>query len=165
VRLVRYVGLFGLAALVVALAAVPSVSATTIRVKWNERKSLERGYVAFRVREIAVGAGTWRVKAQVTNRSPSRLRITQPVQPGYCIVRDTGFGLCIPFGAGGWTRLGPSFATPAIPRTLPPGRTWRGTLNGFGTLPRGRYVHVGFGIFNPAGQDPFAWITDHGFRL
>jgi hypothetical protein len=159
------VGVVGLVASLALSAAVPPAFGKTIGVKWNERKSLQRGYVAFRVREIAVGTGTWRVKAQVTNRSPSRLRISQPVEPGYCIVRDIGFGLCVPFGMGGWTRLSPSFATPAIPWSLRPGHTWRGTLSGFGTLPRRRFIHVGFGIFNPTGQSPFGRITDHAFRL
>ena len=67
-------------------------------------------------------------------------------------------------------RAGRTFV-PALPLTLAPGESWRGTVSAPGSLASGRHVRLVFGILTAVGEPPeglqsqVVWITDHSYRL
>jgi hypothetical protein len=60
---------------------------------------------------------------------------------------------------------------PALPPTLAPESTWRGTITAPGSLAAGLFVRLVFGQLVAVGDPPkniptqFSWITDHAYEL
>lgn len=60
---------------------------------------------------------------------------------------------------------------PPLPGTLPPGRSWHGTIAAPGPLAAGLYVRIVFGRLVAEGERPagmpadVTWITDNAYRL
>jgi hypothetical protein len=156
---------------VAALVASPPVSATTIRTRWLETTNAGYPAMSFRVTSLSVGRGSWSVRASVTNRSRTEIRIVTEPSP-YLPYR---FGLFVPslksphglpetLSRDPTWRAAVSFA-PKLPAVLSPGRTWGGTFAGRGSLPSGRQISVTFGVFASPRLGDFSWTTAHAFTL
>jgi hypothetical protein len=149
------------AALVLVFAA--AAPAADVRVDWKEQARLHgRPVISFRVQRLITrkkGKVTaWAVVASVTNTTTKALRVS-----------SNQFGLAL-FSDGKTTdprRAKTLFRaiafSPALPRVLAPGKSWRGTFIGGGAVANGSYVRVIFGWFaGPAVGGPgFNWISDH----
>jgi hypothetical protein len=147
-------------------AHVDRAAPQTIRVRWDESDA----GLAYSVRSIAVTADGWRVRASVANRRATPLEVVSLHRRG-----KTRFGILVSTGRDlpRTSRLRdlrtPFFAesaSPAVPTTLLPGRSWSGTFSGPGRPPRRAFVRVLFGRFVPPETgEGFALVTRHVVRL
>jgi len=153
-----------------ALVAVPSAQAQTIKLNWVEQRSATYFPVAmtFKVKDVTLGKKAWSVRASFTNRSRKAIRITRTPTTQYSYLR---FGLGVPavrtqpgFTNTGLEPMTATYAKPAIPPFLRSGRTWSGVFGGPGLPPKGKLIHVTFGVFTAAGERDWSWVTDHGFK-
>jgi hypothetical protein len=137
-------------------------SAATVRLNWHEQATVHaKPAIGFHVQALVTKkkgkVSGWAVVAEVTNRSSKPLRISAH-QFGLALFKDATStdprkATLLPAGA----------FSPALPAVLAPGKTWRGTFIGAGSLTSGQYVRVLFGWFSgPAvGGTGFNWISDH----
>jgi hypothetical protein len=138
---------------------------------WVERS---RG-LTFRVERLVIRAEGWDVTASVSNNTSVSYAIQRPHRPG-----ESMFGLVLlqtdarselreltadfrkapPF-------LEPDRIDPPVPRVLGRRTSWRGTLSGSTTLPKGSVVRVLFGRFVRTRGDPGyrLWVTNHAVRV
>lgn len=150
---------------------------------WRESAGEPGSRLDFRVASFAVTDGGWSARITITNETQSTFTVGDPGQP-----LSRAFGVMI-FRTGAEDELkrrdveqslpdlrrAQAFE-PALPRSLPPGATWSGTMTAPGALPTGLWVRVVFGAFVPTGEMPevlrrqgvvsqLVWITDHAYRL
>jgi hypothetical protein len=158
------------AGLVVALAVfTPTASAKTIRLNWTERLPNDFGFLpmTFKVTSVALGKNAWAVRATVTNRSKTTIRVVPPTDTS---PQQFGFGLSFahhgcPRGVTcGLDVLRATYAKPALPRALPPGGSWRGTFGGPKLPPKGQGIGVTFGYFYVSRNQKYSFVTQHEFR-
>ena len=131
--------------------------------------------LTFRVERLVVRAEGWEATASVSNSSPVSYLIQRPHRPG-----ESMFGLVLlltdarselreltadfrkapPF-------LEPDRIDPPVPRVLGRRSSWRGTLSGSTTVPKGSVVRVLFGRFVRTRGDPgyLLWVTNHAVRV
>jgi hypothetical protein len=169
-----------LACVLLALIAVPSAAAKTLRLDWRESyyPDYPRGHrITFRVSRVVVTHTGWTVHGAFTNRTPWRLRLEPDDPTGW----QMGMGLVSPkaradepwpssYGSADAFRA--NRFLPRMPRSLAPGESWSGRFSGPGKLPLRRNIHVKFGRFVPPRSvalrvrtDTLDWTTDHSFRL
>lgn len=178
--LVALVGILG----AVAAATGPASSGATapqpvkprvFKLNWNERRTLDTGFVHFRVRRLEVRPTGWRVTGGFTNRSPYTLRIVRNPPdvvkqlPTYrmsmvaYVVRDRPLGVTVS------PREFPArTVSPALPPELEPGATWNGTFTGPQRLPRKVALSPAFGYFFYSTDNAtygFDWVTTRSVRL
>lgn len=156
-------------AVAAALVLAAAGSAKTFKVNWNETKTFPGGYLSFHVTRIVVTATTWKVTASFTNHGKTT---TLTIARGYPPAPNLSpFGLAYPVVAPGQrptiNTLQMSHASPSIPARFGPGKTWTGSFNGYGVLPKGKIIWVVLGFFIPGGNQRagFNWITSHAFKL
>jgi hypothetical protein len=146
----------------VSLVFGDAAAAGVVHVGWNERAKVGgKPAIGFRVESFVTrtsgGNHAWAVVGSITNRTSKPLRVSD--QFGLVLFRDAA---TIDPREG---KLMPALAfSPPVPKVLAPGKTWRGSFGGAGTLPKGAYVRVLFGWFSgPAleGKHGFNWLTDH----
>jgi hypothetical protein len=148
-------------AVLLALAApavAPAASAETIRLNWREDDGV--GAMRFTVSTLTLSGDRWSARVSFTNDSGVPLGIerrfallvygSRNVRAPHVQLRATAFA-------------------PAMPRSLPPRRTWSGVWRGRGTPPRGSYLRLLFGRFSAdpspiPGQTRFSWVTEHVHR-
>ena len=143
-----------------AFALPASASAKTLELDWSERLVVKRkAKMLFTVRTVTLGNGRWQVRASFTNRSGQRLRVSRNFGLAHAEYRgDVSTGDDV---------LRASRFSPAMPRYIKNGQTWRGTFSGRGMPPRGNYVKVMFGFFHGAvipDRSGFYYFTQHTFR-
>ena len=152
----------GLVATLVALVLPATAAARIYPLNWHEAfRYQNRVFVAFSVRTVSIGGGTWTVMGSVTNAAPAPLTLTR-----------RHFGLRLYRTRYATPRTPNVFLparrmAPAFPLALPPGQTWTGTFSGGGPIPHGRWIRVNFGTFAkiaPTLPTTWSWITDHTFR-
>jgi hypothetical protein len=153
-------------AIAVAFGALAGgAAATTVQLNWHEQAKVRaKPAIAFHVQALVSQTkgkvSGWAVVAAVTNTSTKPLRISAR-QFGLALFENSSStdprqAKLLPAGA----------FSPALPATLAPGKTWRGTFIGVGKPTKGSYVRVLFGWFSgPAvGGTGFNWISDHVHR-
>lgn len=152
-----------------AASGVSDAQTKTIRVNWKERRPLEQGYMAFRVRTIYVGTRRWSVAGEFANRTPHAIGVNRR-RPGHyaecrmSIVRYVRIKTAYGQINDRQDFLATTFA-PRLPSVLRPGMSWKGTFGGRGVLPKGVLLNICFGYFTiPGKSDGFSWVTDHTFR-
>jgi hypothetical protein len=113
-----------------------------------------------RIDALAFTPGRWAVRLSFTNTSPRRVTV---------IRNDFAIALYPP-GARDACRFEVLRATsfwPSTPRSLDPGKTWRGVFGGRGTLPTAGSLRVVISRFagGPKTFPRFGWLTDHLYDL
>lgn len=148
----------------------PFVPVRTIALDWTEQRQVSGVAMTFHVDSVVLGTGQWLVKASVTNSSKVRLAVDQEARDFFS--NDSGgFGLVHPkasddlFGSS-LKMLAATGSDPPLPTELDPGKTWKGTFYGEGTLPGDKGIWVSFGHFTPVGADRgFTYLTDHAIQI
>jgi len=146
----------------IALASPASAGpAKTIRLAWSERAVDEgKTVMTFQVRTLKVEGRRWTIDASFRNTSRVKLGIRKQFALLYGPGRERVSGLKV---------LAAKSFRPAMPASLAPGKTWRGTFSGTGgTALTKTYIRVQFSYFRGkviAGRPGFGWITDHVARL
>jgi hypothetical protein len=172
---------WGLTVIVAALAALlgsSAASAKTLKLYWVE-KTIGADYPAmtFKVKTLTVVGNKWSYVASVTNNS----KVAVKIGPGSATLPGQyRFGLIIPdkpkydcnpvyspCPAPRPPLAGSQSTKPHVPPVLRPGQTWRGTVSGTKTIPRGFLIRIAFGYFTDATINPqgFSWVTQNTFRL
>lgn len=172
-----------LGVVVTCLLFVSPAAAKTLRVNWTEYHSFGDGQATFHITKVVITPTSWSATASVTNRSSLTLSVTKPPTQTYPTIkglwdqRNSGFGVAFQVpasssGSGGYFVRPATFATPALPTTLAPGATWRGTFGGTAKLPRRNDLRLSFGSLAVTKASQSAWIgqtfnriTDHTFRI
>ena len=147
-------------------AAAPATAASAgqqrvIRLAWNERAlDQDKTVMTFQVRTLTIVGSRWTIDGSFRNTSKVRLRVRQEFALLYGQARTSVKGLKV---------LRAKSFRPALPTTLRPGQSWRGTFSGTGAtaLPK-NYIRVQFSFFvgrAVSGRPGFGWITDHVARV
>jgi hypothetical protein len=145
------------------------------RVNWNEKVDLEANQpiATFRVQSIEVRPRGYTIEASFTNTSPQTF--TFPTG-GARAPKDFGLGVFTD-ALGVRADEPPNYLlqakriTPAMPRELAPGQTWRGTMTSDEPPRPKRWLRVVFGVFfwkgkPPYGQGPFfIYATSHNVQV
>ncbi len=158
-----------LALVVPSAAARPASSEKVIPLTWVERQPLRGGALIVRVSRIEVAARSWTVTAEIANRSATMVRISQrqPRDFRKCVTSIVRYVRTKHAYGSTINRQDffPLTLRPALPRTLAPGKAWRGTFGSRGVLPRGQDLFVCVGFFTTA-EDPdgFSLISQRSFR-
>lgn len=146
----------------VALASPASAGpAKTIRLAWSER-AVDGGktVMTFQVRTLKVEGRRWTIDASFRNTS----RVTLGIRKEFALLYGPGRTR-----VSGLKVLAAKSFRPAMPTSLAPGKSWRGTFSGTGgTVLRKTYIRVQFSYFRGraiAGRRGFGWITDHVARV
>jgi hypothetical protein len=150
----------------------------TARLDWKERYPGENPALVFGVSRFTVTRDGWKADISVENTSDIGWIVGDPRFPAY---REFGV-LLFPNddlkdlerrsrdGNVPGLRAATSI-TPALPETIKPGETWRGTIAAPGALAGGLWVRIAFGPFSADGkppdgaQTPVVWYTDHAYQL
>jgi hypothetical protein len=153
---------------------VTAGSAAVIKTNWVERTPISGGgtYTVY-VRELRITRTTWRARVGLANRTGKTMKIQ------YGLLRE-GARTILRHGPGVWfngplapgsSATGPrhvdaTSVRPALPHTLPQGKSWFGTIEGPTTkLPRDRLLRIGFGWIEHDFVYPTEISTTHQFRL
>ena len=175
-----------LTALASAGCAAQSVTApTTIKappqtagLDWRERYPSTNPALVFGVSRFTVTRDGWKADISVENTSDIAWIVGDPRFPSY---REFGV-LLFPNGdlkdLERRTRDGDvpglraaTSTTPALPESIEPRQTWRGTIAAPGALAGGLWVRIAFGPFSADGKPPegaqpsVVWYTDHAHQL
>ena len=150
----------------------------TARLDWKERYPSKNPALVFGVSRFTVTRDGWKADISVENTSDIAWIVSDPRVPSY---REFGV-LLFPNddlkdlerrsrnGDIPGLRAATSYA-PALPETIKPGETWRGTISAPGALAGGLWVRIAFGPFSADGkppkgaQTPVVWFTDHAYQL
>ena len=150
----------------------------TERLDWRESYPATTPALVFGVSRFTVTVDGWKADISIENTSSIGWIVGDPRFPSY---REFGV-LLFPDddlkelerrtrdGNGPGLRAATSY-TPALPETIQPGETWRGTIAAPGALAGGLWVRIAFGPFSADGkppegaQTPVVWYTDHAYRL
>lgn len=151
-----------LAAGTVAGPAGGGSSATrTIQLGWSEQAPATGAPImTLRVERLVIDGQKWRLTASFTNRSGMRLGIEPRFKLLIGPTRGTNNHVI---------RVAKRF-TPAMPKSIAPGKSWRGTWHGeyAGVLKPGRFLRIGFDRFVgeiAPGLNEFGLITDNVKKL
>ena len=114
------------------------------------------GYLETKVSTVEFGKLGWRVHASIANVGHVPVRLLAKVPAGTPLFYpQEPFSLIVRTDNGGGTKtlkpLAPLSFDPAVPDTLKPGTTWKGTFSGAEAVKKGTLFYVGFGQF---GYDP-----------
>lgn len=150
----------------------------TARLDWKEQYPSTNPSLVFGVSQFTVTRAGWKAEISVENTSSIGWIVGDPRFPSY---REFGV-LLFPNddlkdlerrsrdGDVPGLRAATS-TTPALPETIKPGETWRGTIAAPGALAGGLWVRIAFGPFSADGkppkdaQTPVVWYTDHAYKL
>jgi hypothetical protein len=150
----------------------------TASLDWRERYPSTSPALVFGVSRFTVTRDGWKADVSVENTSDIAWIVGDPRFPAY---REFGV-LLFPNddledlerrsrdGDVPGLRAATSY-TPALPESLEPGETWRGTIAAPGALAGGLWVRIAFGPFAADGtppegaQTPVVWYTDHAYKL
>jgi len=150
----------------------------TASLGWKERYPGPNPLLVFGVTRFTVTRDGWKADISVENTSSIGWIVGDPRFPSY---REFGV-LLFPNddlkdlerrsrdGDIPGLRAATS-TTPALPETIKPGETWRGTIAAPGPLAGGLWVRIAFGPFSADGkppedaQTPVVWYTDHAYKL
>ena len=162
----------------VAVPATVRAPPQTARLGWEEPYPAEKPALVFGVESFTVTRTGWSARISVENRSK-----------GGWEVGDSRYAAELAFGvllfpnddldelerrnrSRDLPAIRPATAySPALPRVLKPGATWRGTISAPGALAGGLWARLSFGPFvsvgkPPAGADTLVvWFTDHAHHL
>ena len=162
----------------VAVPATVRAPPQTARLGWEEPYPAEKPALVFGVESFTVTRTGWTARISVENRSK-----------GGWEVGDSRYAAELAFGVllfpnddldelerRNRNRDLPAIRpatmySPALPRVLRPGATWRGTISAPGALAGGLWARLSFGPFvsvgkPPAGADTLVvWFTDHAYHL
>ncbi len=159
------------AVVAVALIVAPAASAKTLTLNWVEQASATYypATMTFKVKSVTTGAHAWSVRASVTNRSNTTIRLVKAVtiaSPHYQYPFSLLFApVCKPPAISCQLEiLAATYFRSAKPTQLRSGKTWTGTFGGPGLPPRQKLINVGFGEF-VVGKKTFSYITTHAFKL
>ncbi len=182
----RAILIIALVAFAAAGCASQSVTVpTTIRappqtasLDWKEPYPATNPALVFGVSQFTVTRDGWKANISVENTSEIAWIVGDPRFPAY---REFGV-LLFPSdnlkdlerrsrdGDVPGLRAATSY-TPALPESIKPGETWRGTIAAPGALAGGLWVRIAFGPFSADGkppkgaQTPVVWFTDHAYEL
>jgi hypothetical protein len=171
-------GVTGCASNSVTVPVATKAPPQTARLDWRERYPSTNTALVFGVSEFTVTRDGWRAEISVENTSKISWTVGDPRFPDY-----RAFGVLL-FPTGDLKDLerrsrdgdvpglrDATSYTPALPKSLEPGQTWRGTIAAPGALAGGLWVRISFGPFASDGtppegaQTPVIWYTDHAYRL
>jgi len=159
---------------------LPTVKAPpqTAELGWNEPYPADQPALVFGVESFTVTEDGWRAEISVQNRSDVSWEVNNPRYAA-----DLQFGVML-FPTSDLKELErrnqqhdlPAIRpatdfSPALPSTLRPGTTWRGTMSAPGALAGGLWLRVSFGPFvsdgdpPPGAESPVVWFTDHAYHL
>jgi len=163
-----------------AVTVPPTIRAApqTERLDWRESYPATNPALVFGVSRFTVTHDGWKADISIENTSSIGWIVGDPRFPSY---REFGV-LLFPDddlkelerrtrdGNVPGLRAATSY-TPALPETIAPGETWRGTIAAPGALAGGLWVRIAFGPFSADGkppegaQTPVVWYTDHAYQL
>ena len=157
-----------------AVLGVTAGSAAVIKTNWVERTPISNGgtYTIY-VRELRITRTTWRARVGLANRTGAAMKIQYGLQrEGARTILRHGPGIWFngPLAPGS-TETGPrhidaTSVRPALPHTLPNGKSWFGTIEGpTAKLPKDRLLRIGFGWIDHDFAFPTEISTTHQFRL
>ena len=171
-------GVVGCASTTVTVPATVKAPPQTASLEWRERYPGTRPALVLGVSRFTVTREGWTAEISVENTSTVAWTVGDPRAAA-----DRQFGvLLFPTddlnelerrSRGGdipAIRAATSYA-PALPQTLRPGQTWKGTIAAPGALGGGLWVRLSFGPFASVGdppegaQTPVVWVTDHAYHL
>ena len=171
-------GVTGCASKSVTVPATIKAPPQTARLDWKERYPSMSTALSFGVSQFTVTRMGWQAEISVENTSDVAWFVGDPRSPDY-----RGFGVLLfpnddledlerrsRDGDVPGLRAATSY-TPALPESIEPGETWRGTISAPGALAGGLWVRIAFGPFSADGkppkgaQTPVVWYTDHAYQL
>lgn len=150
----------------------------TAKLDWKEPYPSAKPALIFGVSRFTVTRDGWKADISVENTSDIAWIVGDPSFPSY---REFGV-LLFPNddlkdlerrsrdGDIPGLRAATSTA-PALPESIKPGQTWRGTIAAPGALAGGLWVRIAFGPFSADGKPPegaqpsVVWYTDHAHQL
>jgi hypothetical protein len=162
----------------VAVPATVRAPPQNARLGWKEPYPAERPALVFGVESFTVTRAGWAARISVENRSKAGWEVGDPRSAAYL-----AFGvLLFPNDdldelerrnrSGDLPAIRPATRySPALPRVLRPGATWRGRISAPGALAGGLWARFSFGPFVSVGKPPegadslVVWFTDHAYRL
>ena len=162
----------------VAVPATVRAPPQTARLRWEEPYPATKPALVFGVASFTVTRTGWTARISVENRSAVGWKVGDP---RYAAALAFGVLLFPNDDLDELERRNRSGELPAIrhattyspalPRVLRPGTTWRGTISAPGALAGGLWARLSFGPFvsvgkPPEGADSFVvWFTDHAYQL
>lgn len=171
-------GVTGCASNPVTVPATIKAPRQTARLDWKERYPSTNPALVFGVSEFTVTRDGWRADVSVENTSDVTWFVGDPDSPDY---REFGVLLFPNDDLEDLERRSrdgdvpglraAATSTPALPESIKPGETWRGTIAAPGALAGGLWVRIAFGPFSADGkppegaQTPVVWYTDHAYQL
>lgn len=128
----------------------------TVELNWVEKLSRDKQTsLALRFETLSTSAGGWTAVVEMTNTGTAPVAVGQS-QFGVAEF-DTKANFSQPLRFLRATTL-----VPAPPRSLAPGKTWKGTIGGSGKPDEHLYVRIVLGPFTSASSpQAFTWISDH----
>ena len=162
----------------VAIPATVKAPPQNARLGWKEPYPAERPALVFGVASFTVTRSGWRATISVENRSTVGWKVGDPRYAA-----ELAFGVLL-FPNDDLDELErrnrnrdlpairpATMYSPARPRVLRPGATWRGTISAPGALAGGLWARLSFGPFVSVGKPPegadslVVWFTDHAYHL
>ena len=138
-----------------ALAA-PAATGKKVELNWVEKLTRDKQTkLELRFDTLSTSADGWTAEVSIVNTGTAPVAVGSSQFGVAEFDTKTNFSQPLRF-------LRATTLIPAPPRTLAPGKTWKGTIGGAGKPDEHLYVRIVLGPFTGVGSpQAFTWITDH----